>query len=439
MGVALRRVLEDRAPLPAGPRAPVWWLTVEWIVRPTALLRRCAARHGEPFTLRTLWADAPMVLVSDPEDVRRVFTAGPEQLRGGGSAVLEPFAGPSSLLVLDGEDHLAARRRQLPAFHGDRMRALRPLVAEQAAAELDRWPRGRELRTHERMQALTLEVMLRVVFGDERPSLRAAIEGALALVRSAPRLVAMSVLGRDGRFRRAVERVDEEVYALIGARRRGAAGGPALVDELLAAEPSDAAVRDHLVTLLAAGHETTATALAWAFERLARDPALLAELRAGPRSGGSPATPSEGPDEELLEATVKEVLRIRPVLSVAPREVVAPFALAGGATVPPGAQVAACIYLAHRRRASFPPDPLAFRPRRWLEGPKPPPYAFIPFGGGPRRCLGAAFAQMEMREVLRAAVARMELAPPRRPARGERVRRRAVSLTPARGGRVVAW
>jgi cytochrome P450 len=416
----------DLGGLPPGPAAPAWWQTVEWIVRPTALLRRSAARFGEPFTLRTLWADAPMVLVSHPEDVARVFTAGPDSLRGGGSAVLEPFAGPSSLLVLDGEEHLRARRLQLPAFHGDRMRAYTPLVAELAAAEIDAWPRGRELRTHARMQALTLEVMLRVVFGarDDAEPLRRAIEDALALVRSSPRLVAMSVLGRDGAFRRAVERVDAEVHAVI-ARGRRSPPAASIMGELLAATPSDAEVRDQLVTLLAAGHETTATALAWAFERLARDPSLVAGLRAG--------------DEELLDATVREVLRIRPVLSVAPREVVAPFGLATGGTVPPGAQVAACIYLAHRRAASFPPDPLAFRPRRWLDGPKPPPYAFIPFGGGPRRCLGAAFAQMELREVLRAAVDRLELAPPRRAARGERVRRRAVSLTPARGGRVVAW
>ncbi|HEX8206753.1 MAG TPA: cytochrome P450, partial [Solirubrobacteraceae bacterium] len=340
-------------------------------------MRRSAARHGVPFTLRTLWADAPMVLVSSPEDVRRVFTAGPDVLRGGGSAVLEPFAGPSSLLVLDGEEHLRARRLQLPAFHGDRMRAHAPTIAALAAEELDRWPRGAEVRTHERMQALTLEVMLRVVVGDPAPALRAAVEDALALVRSAPRLVALSVLGRDRSFRRAVERVDAEIARVIARRRRGtAAAAPRpILDDLLAATPSDADVRDQLVTLLAAGHETTATALAWAFERLARDPALVADLRAG--------------DEALLDATVSEVLRIRPVLSVAPRDVVAPLELSDGTVVPPGAQVAACLYLAHRRADSFPPDPLAFRPRRWIDGPKPPPYAFIPFGGGPRRCLGA--------------------------------------------------
>ncbi|HEV2999999.1 MAG TPA: cytochrome P450 [Solirubrobacteraceae bacterium] len=429
MSAATRGTGEAGGHLPPGPRAPAWWQTVEWIVRPTALLRRCAARYGEPFTLRTLWADAPMVLVSHPEDVRRVFTAEPSVLRGGGSAVLEPFAGPASLLVLDGAEHLRHRRLQLPAFHGDALRAYEPLVAELAARELASWPRGRRVSTHARMQALTLEVMLRVVLGSDAPALRAAIEEALALVRSAPRLVATSVLGRDAAFRRAVERVDALLYALIAERRAAAephAAPPPILDRLLAAHddhgrpPSDAELRDQLVTLLAAGHETTATALAWAFERLARDPRLVADLRSG--------------DGALLDATVREVLRIRPVLSVAPREVVAPLELHDGRTVPPGAQVAACIYLTHRRADAFPPDPLAFRPRRWLDRPKPPPYAYIPFGGGPRRCLGAAFAQMEIREVLRAAVARLDL---RAPARGERVRRRAVSLAPAAGGRVV--
>jgi hypothetical protein len=246
----------------------------------------------------------------------------------------------------------------------------------------------------------------------------------------------MSVLGRDGPFRRAVERVDAELYAVIAERREaaepgsscGSAGPPPVLGLLAEARdeegrpPSDAELRDQLVTLLAAGHETTATALAWAFERLARDPALVADLARG--------------DEALLEATVKEVLRIRPVLSVAPREVVAPLTLRDGTVVPPGVQVAACLYLTHRRPDAFPPDPLAFRPRRWLDGPKPPAYAWIPFGGGARRCLGAAFALMEMRAVLRVAVARLRLEAPAK--RGERVRRRAVSLTPSAGGRVIA-
>jgi cytochrome P450 family 135 len=358
-------------------------------------------------------------------------------LAGGGSALLEPFAGPSSVLVLDGAEHLRARRLMLPAFHGDRMRAHAPMVAALAAAEIDTWPRGTAIATHPRMQSLTLEIMLRVVFGargrGQVGDLREAIERALAIARSAPRLVAMTVLGRDAPFRRAVEGVDRLLLALIARRRADReagrpTGGRAVLDDLLdargpdGATPDDRELRDHLVTLLAAGHETTASALAWAFERLARHPGVVERLREG--------------DEALLDATVREVLRVRPVLSIAPREVVAPFEVEGGWTLPPGVQVAACILLAHRRTGSFGADALAFRPARWLEGDPPPAYAWIPFGGGARRCLGAAFAQMEMREILRVAVARLDLRADR--ARGERVRRRAVSLTPARRGRVVA-
>ena len=413
--------------LPPGPREPRAAQTVEWIARPTAFLRRCAARHGEPFTLRTHWADAPMVLVSAPEDVKRVFAAPPEVLRAGGSgSILEPFAGPRSILVLDGEEHVAQRRRMLPPFHGDRMRERRALVAELARAEIASWPRGGAVRTHERMQALTLEVMLRVVFGSGDPRLRDAIQCALALTRSAPRLVAMSLGARSG-FGAAVRAVDDVLYEAIAARRaddaargadddaRGGAhdreGGAPIVDDLLAASPSDAEVRDQLVTLLAAGHETTATALAWAFERLGRHPDVVARL----------------PEREYREMVVNEVLRVRPVLSVAPRKLAAPFEV-GGWTLPPGVHVAACIYLAHRRADTW-GDPHAFRPERWAH--PPPSYAFIPFGGGTRRCLGAAFALMEMEAVLdEAARAGAFKSEP------ERVRRRAVTLSPARGGRI---
>src|SRR3954465_13460833 len=156
--------------LPPGPRGPAALQTYEWIVRPTALLRRAQARFGEPFTIRTLWADGPMVLVADPEGVRRIFTAEPGSLRGGeSSSILEPFAGPTSILLLDGAEHLRQRRLMLAPFHGDRMRAYRPLVAELAARELATWPRGAPVRPHDRMRALTLDVILRVVFGADEP------------------------------------------------------------------------------------------------------------------------------------------------------------------------------------------------------------------------------------------------------------------------------
>ena len=387
-------------------------------MRPTALLRRCAARYGDPFTLRTLWADGPMVLTADPDAIARIFR-GDGVRAGASSTVLEPFAGPASILVLEGDEHLRHRRLMLPAFHGERLQSYRAEMAALARAELASW-RG-PVSAHARMRALTLDVILRVVFGSRDRELHGAVSRALALTHSAPRLVAMSLGARRG-FERAVREVD----ALLLARIRSASPGDgSVLGDLLSARHADGSpptadeVRDQLVTLLAAGHETTATALAWATERLARHPDVVDWIRAG------------GDDE--LEATAKEVLRLRPVLSIAPRQVVEPFA-AGDHVLEPGVHVAACIYLVHRRADQFGPDPLAFRPQRWLSGE--PTGVWIPFGGGVRRCLGASFALLEMVEVLRALVATVDLSAPE--AAGERMRRRSVTLAPARGARVIA-
>jgi cytochrome P450 len=281
-------------------------------------------------------------------------------------------------------------------------------VAELARDELASWKSG-PVRTHERMQALTLEVMLRVVFGRSEEPLRAAITNALAMTRSAPRLVVMSLGARRG-FERAVRDVDAVLYDVIDTAQGG------LLDDLRAASRSREEVRDQLVTLLAAGHETTATALAWAFERLGRRPDVVERLAA---------------DDAYRDAVVKEVLRIRPVLSIAPRKLAAPFTVDGW-TLPAGAHVTPCIYLAHRR-ADVWGDPHAFRPERWLgaEAAAIPSYAWIPFGGGMRRCLGAPFALMEMEAVLQEAACAGAFT-----SRPERVRRRAVTLSPAGGGRV---
>src|SRR3954468_13895739 len=204
--------------LPPGPREPAALQTVEWIARPTAFLRRAQARHGEPFTVRVAWADAPMVLVSDPESIRRVFTAAPDVLQGGSSStVLEPFAGPSSILVLSGAEHLRQRRLLLPPFHGDALARWRETIAALARDEIARWTLGTPVRTHARMQDLTLEVILRVVFGERpRPELRAAIRRALGMTQSLPRLVAMSLSRATwGPFLRAVAEVEAHLYAEI--------------------------------------------------------------------------------------------------------------------------------------------------------------------------------------------------------------------------------
>ena len=296
----------------------------------------------------------------------------------------------------------------------------RAAVAALAAAEVARWVPGRPLRTLPRMQELTLDVILRVVLGAPDPPLRAAIRAALDMTTSLTRLIALSLAPRGSApwrpFLAAVARVDALLRGAI--RARTPADGPAVLDELIAAGATEDELRDQVVTLLAAGHETTAGSLAWALERLARHPAAAARLRDG--------------DDGYLDATVKEVLRTRPVLSITPRKVLEPFAV-GAWTLPPGVHVTPCLYLAHRRPELW-PDPTAFRPERFLEG-APPPFAWLPFGGGVRRCAGAAFATMELHEVLRAVVRRFDLRPDR-PA-GERMRRRGVTLTPARGGRII--
>jgi len=412
-------------PLPPGPGEPAAIQMTEWIVRPTALLRRCHARYGEPFTLKIGWSDAPMVLITEPADIKRVFAAEPDVLVGGASStVLEPFAGPHSILVLRGPEHLRQRRLMLPPFHGEALARWRETIAQLAHDELDRWAPGAAIHAHRRMQVLTLEVILRVVFGTGDPQLRDAIRRTLDMTTSLPRLVAMSLVrgpvGPWASFNRAVRRLDELIYERIDAHvddgsvlallrsARHEDGSPPAREEL----------RDQLVTLLAAGHETTAGALGWAVERLARHPDVLARVRAS--------------DDTYLDAVVKEVLRTRPVLSIVGRKTLAEFEV-GGWRLPPGVHVTPCIYLTHRR-ADLWEEPTAFRPERFLGG-APDPYTFIPFGGGTRRCLGAAFATLELREVLRAVAARFDLRPDR--PEGERMRRRSITLTPARGGYVI--
>ncbi|HWK25893.1 MAG TPA: cytochrome P450 [Solirubrobacter sp.] len=378
--------------LPPGPREPTALQTLEWVLRPTALLRRAQARHGEPFTLRTAWSDAPLVLTSDPAEIKRIYAAPPDVLRGGdSSAFLEPFVGPHSLLILHGEPHRRQRRLMMPPFHGEALPRWTATIAEIARAEVATWEPGVELRVLPRMQALTLEVIQRVIFGSRDPELRDALRRALDMSASFPDLVAMSLFGPHRRFASAVRRIDELIYARID--QAGADGS--ILDLLAQSGATREELRDQLVTLLAAGHETTATALAWACERLARHP-----------------TPLD--TDERIDAFVKHTLRTRPVLTITARRTLRPYELQGY-TLPEGVYVAACIYLAHRR----------------AEGP----FTYLPFGGGNRRCIGAAFAALELREVLRAIAARFTLRPDR--PEGERMRRRGVTLAPARGGRIV--
>jgi cytochrome P450 len=325
---------------------------------------------------------------------------------------LEPFAGASSILILHGDEHLRQRRLMLPPFHGEALKRWAATMREIAHAELDTWKPGRPIKARERMQRLTLEVIQRVVFGSRDDELRDALRTALDMTSSTPKLIAMSLTGPTPAFKRAVERVDELIY-----RRMAAPNDDSILALLRESGASDRELRDQLVTLLAAGHETTATALAWALERLARHPHALARCR----------------DDAYLDATVKEVLRVRPVLSITSRKTLQPWQV-GDYTLPPGVYVSPCLYLAHRRPELW-PDPTSFKPERFLEDGQPEPFSWVPFGGGTRRCLGASFASLEMREVLRAVASRVSLTPDR--VQGERMRRRSVTLAPARGGIVI--
>jgi len=419
--------------LPPGPRAPAAWQTVAWMARPAAFMRRIHERFGDPVTIRMYWTDEPMVLFSHPDAVRDIFKLDPAIAPAGQSwEFLRPFAGEHSILLLDGDEHMAERRAMQVPFHGERMRAFGPVIADLARRELGTWS-GR-VTTLDRMRELTLEIILRVVLGargdDETARLRHAVDTTLESVRSLPRMLSMALVQRDlgprspwGRFRIAVERFDALLLDIV-ARRRADPGDDSVLSFLLEQRdeqgrpPTDRHLRDQLVALLVGGHDSSASALAWAFERLARHPAVHARLRDG--------------DPAYLEAVVKESLRVRPSLTIAPRRLLAPVDIAGH-EVPAGVHVAACIWLALRREDLW-PDAAAFRPERWLEGPRPNPLSWIPFGGGVRRCTGAPFAEMEMREVLRAA-ADLRIRPVRD--EPERARRSMLVVVPDRGGEVL--
>lgn len=431
-----------RSELPAGPRSPPVVQAVGFWTRPLAFLERCRARYGRRFTLR-LPRTPPFVILSDPEDIREVFTAPPDVLQpGAGARVLEPIVGRLSVILLDGDAHMEQRKLMLPAFHGDRMCGLQRLVAEVAEREVGRWPADPG-PLHPRLQALTLEVILRAVFGlDPGPRLDALRDRLGALLAFGNHPLSIVPLPLEGPVAAVLHRVgplagfealqgaaDELILALIEERRAAQADRNDVLAMLLAARHedgtpmSDQELRDELMTLLVAGHETTASALAWAFARIAREPAVLARLT---------RELDAGEDESYMTATIRETLRRRPVLpNLAPRLVAQPVEV-GGRRYPPGVALVPNAYLVHHDPSIY-ADPYAFRPDRFLEQP-PGTYTWIPFGGGRRRCLGASFAMLELREVLRAVLTARELRPAGHGI--ELPRRRNITITPSRGATV---
>ena len=421
------------APLPPGPRMPRAVQTVAWITRPGPFVLRAQRRFGDAFTIR-IGTERPWVMLAHPDAVKQVFTGDPALLHAGkANVILRPFLGRASVLLTDGPEHMRQRKVMLPPFHGSRMAGYRDMVAEIAREHIATWPRGRRLALAPRMQSITLDVVLRVIFGVRESArvdeLRPRVRGMVERIMRGSSLFMMATAGPDaieraGVFKTARRPVDELLAQQI--RERRADPGDDVLSLLLEAEHEDGSpmseqeLRDELVTLLVAGHETTATALSWAAERLVRTPGGWDALRAG--------------GERYAEAAGKEALRLRPVLPVVVRHLRAPMAIAG-LDLPAGTVVAPSIYLVHRRPEIY-PDPARFDPERFLgDKPQGGTYTWIPFGGGVRRCLGAAFALMELRVVLAELGRTLDAAVV--DAAPEPTRRRAITLVPARGAEVV--
>jgi cytochrome P450 len=423
--------------LPPGPRLPRFAQTLGFILSPARYLQWARRRYGDVVTMSTLF-DSRFVMVFEPEIVKQVFKGPPEQLRAGeANALLGPILGDRSVLLLDGAEHIRHRRLMLPSFHGQRMKAYETIMRDATDREIDAWPVDERFELMPSMQALTLDVIMRAVFGvaegQRYTDLRGALRDMLAPIsRPVGVLILTTSLGRFRggetvrRFEERRARVDALIFDEI-ARRREA---PDLEERedvfstlILARDEdgqpmTDQEIRDELVTLLVAGHETTATALAWTFDLLLHDERVLARLRSG------------ADDEGYLDAVVKESLRIRPVIPGIGRKVRGePFEL-GGYTIPPGVEINPSIVMVHARADRY-PHPRDFRPERFLEGSPPDTYTWIPFGGGVRRCLGASFALFEMRVVIERVLERAVLAATE--PEPDAVERRGITLVPERG------
>ena len=426
------------AGLPPGHRTPGIVNALGYARDPLGYVRRYHRRHG-PVASARFPGIGLGVLVADPELIREIFSTDPSVARAGeaNATVLEPTLGANSLLTLDEAPHMRQRKLLLPAFHGDRVSRWGETIRAVAERDMEAWPVGEPFLLRSRTQRITLEVILRAVFGvrDEERFRRA--EGLInAFAKRVAPLTAFPFLRRNlgpfgpfARFSRAREALDEFIYEEIALRRDepDVAERDDVLSLLLGSvdehgQPmTEAELRDELVTVIGAGHETTATALAWTFERLLRTPDVLERLRGSLREG-----------DAYLDATIKETLRVRPIITETARRLTRDIEL-GGYRIPAGTNLVPAIAATHFREDLY-PEPDAFQPERFLGG-STESYAWIPFGGGVRRCIGASFAQFEMRIVIRAILERAQLraadpAP-------ERPRLRNITVAPEHGCRVV--
>lgn len=413
------------ATLPPGPSSPSLWQLFQWAYRPIPWMETCARRYGETFTLRSP-SSPPMVFTSDPAVIKQVFSGDPKQFHAGKANIfLKPFLGENSLLVLDEKPHMRQRKLLLGPLHGERMQAYGETMRRITDRVIDGWPLGRPFPLQDETQAITLDVILETVFGmgagAQQGRVRELLQRFVTFGTGTP--LAILMVRADGEirgrrlqralgplspitaFERLLAQLDEALYGEIHRRR---AAGPEAREDVLAlllgardeaGQPmSDIEIRDQLLTLLSAGHETTATALTFVVRSFIEHPEVLAEVRAEiDRVVGDGDLVARIQQLEYLDATIKEALRLRPVAPVVGRVLAEPMQL-GPWNLPAGVMVVPTVYLAHRRPEAW-KDPEKFDPRRFLDG-KPTPAEYFPFGGGVRRCIGAAFATYEMKMVL---------------------------------------
>jgi cytochrome P450 len=451
--------------LPAGPQTRPIVNMVRWLRTPLPMLDQLAEQYGNTFTMRLPRLPGPMVFFAEPAAIRDLWTGDPDVLHAGeANAILRSVLGGNSLLVLDGDRHLRERRLMLPPFHGERMRAYGEAMRDATMRATAGWPVGRPFAVHPSMQAITLDVIMRTIFGvsdDARLApLREALVRwttlgtsrlgtALLLLTPPEHAVRVQRLAARGWGRmlpwaplvRAQDDTDRLIRELITARRReGTAGREDVLSMLVDARDenglsmTDDQLRDEMLTLLVAGHETTATTLAWTLHHLLANPTWLAAVSAEVRGivGDGAVQPDHAERLVLLDAAIKETLRLTPILPLVGRKLVR-AATIGGLAMPAGAIAVACIYLVHRR-ADLWPDPTRFDPSRFV-GKKIDPTHYFPFGGGTRRCLGMAFASYEMKIVLATILSRVQLgAAPGKPVR---LVRRGITFAPSGGMPVV--
>jgi cytochrome P450 len=434
--------------LPLG--APLQMLL--WMRRPTEMMEFWSRQYGDAYRLRLL--PFGIVLFSDPESIRTIFAAKSDDMHAGKvNRILRALVGDSSVLLLDGSEHMRQRKLLLPSFHGERMRLYGQTMAAITRTTLARFPTDRVFALHPHTQEITLQIILRTVFGAdegaELTALRRQIKQLLALAEYRLTFVLMIYLATRPELDRRLpwrfllrhrERTDALLYRTIAARRADphAHERKDVLAMLMqardeAGEPlNDTELRDELMTALVAGHETTATALAWAFERILSHPEVYARLDAEVQAaGGCGATPERIVALPYLDAVIKEVMRLRPIIPVVARMLQKPTTI-GGYELPVGTAVGACIYLAQRNPEVY-PEPEAFRPERFLEQPTDP-VSWLPFGGGIRRCVGAQFATYEMKIVLATLLAHGEYALAQ--ATPARITRRAITFFPEHGTRI---